>query len=182
MIIGLSGLAGSGKTTLARHLVEKHGFIRLSFASPIRQALTAMGIPESYLIDHKEIEIPRIGKTGRYLMQTVGTEWARDTVNRNFWLYMMDQKVDGLIGQDIVIDDVRFDNEARYISAKKGVTIDIMRGNTLREYNTGHSSEDGISRDLVHHTIDNSGTVASATSELEDILCRLLSRTLNPTM
>tara|TARA_R100000808_G_scaffold142_2_gene1048 strand:+ start:14107 stop:14658 length:552 start_codon:yes stop_codon:yes gene_type:complete len=183
MILGIAGYAHSGKTTLARHLVEEHGYVRLSFAAPIRQALLAMGIPECYLTDHKAVEVPKIGKSGRYLMQTLGTEWARSTVNKNFWLYLMDQKIDGLIGQNIVIDDVRFDNEARYIQAKKGYVLNIVRGNTqLEPYNTGHASEDGVSSDLVDYTIENSGSVAAAVEKLDEISCRLLSTTSQPMM
>ena len=39
MIVGLSGYARSGKDTIADYLVENHGFIKLSFATPMRQAL-----------------------------------------------------------------------------------------------------------------------------------------------
>ena len=180
MIIGVAGYAGSGKTTLARRLVEEHGFTRLSFAAPIRHALLAMGIPECYF-EHKSVEVPRIGKTGRYLMQTLGTEWARDTVNQNFWLLLMDQKIEGLLGYNVVIDDVRFDNEARYIRDKKGILINIVRGNTqLDPYDTGHASEDVVSSDLVDYTIENSGSVATAVEKLDDITCRLLSTISQP--
>ena len=36
MILGLTGPPGSGKDTLADHLVEKYNFKRVAFADPIR--------------------------------------------------------------------------------------------------------------------------------------------------
>ena len=39
MIIGLSGYAQVGKDTVANYLVEKYGFVKVSFADPIREAL-----------------------------------------------------------------------------------------------------------------------------------------------
>ena len=49
IIVGLSGLAGAGKSTAARHLVERHGFVRRPFAAllkgMLRYLLHAQGVP-----------------------------------------------------------------------------------------------------------------------------------------
>lgn len=181
MIVGISGYAGSGKSTLARHLAETHGFTRLSFATPIRQALIAMGVPESFLTDHKGAEIPRLGHTGRYLMQTLGTEWGRDTVNKNIWLYRMDDIINSLWGRDIVIDDVRFDSEADYIRRKNGFILNIVRGNTqLDPYDADHSSEAGVQSDLVNYKLENSGSVAAAVEKMDEIICHIASTISQP--
>lgn len=36
MIVGLVGAAGSGKSSVANHLVEVHGFVEMSFAAPLK--------------------------------------------------------------------------------------------------------------------------------------------------
>lgn len=41
-VIGLTGLAGSGKTTVANYLVEKHGYTRLSFDGPLKAMLRTL--------------------------------------------------------------------------------------------------------------------------------------------
>ena len=40
-IIGITGRARSGKDTLAEFLVSDHGFVKLSFAAPIRAFVAA---------------------------------------------------------------------------------------------------------------------------------------------
>ena len=37
MILGLTGVRGSGKDTLADHLVERYNFKRIAFADPVRE-------------------------------------------------------------------------------------------------------------------------------------------------
>jgi hypothetical protein len=48
MIIALAGRAGSGKTTCARRLVEKHGAVELSLAEPLKRlAMEVFGFSEA---------------------------------------------------------------------------------------------------------------------------------------
>ncbi len=41
IVLGLHGKKGHGKTTLAEHLVARHGFIRLRFAAPLKEVIGA---------------------------------------------------------------------------------------------------------------------------------------------
>lgn len=41
-VVGLTGFAGSGKSTVAEYLVEKHGYTRLSFAGPLKKMLRTL--------------------------------------------------------------------------------------------------------------------------------------------
>ncbi len=41
IVIGLKGFIGSGKTTVARHLIERHGFVRGRFAGALKDMLRA---------------------------------------------------------------------------------------------------------------------------------------------
>ena len=42
MLIGIVGLIGSGKDTVAKRLVDKHGFVKDSFAKSLKDAVSAM--------------------------------------------------------------------------------------------------------------------------------------------
>ena len=59
MIIGLAGGKGCGKSSVARILERKYGYEILSFASPIKDMLRAMGLRDSELNDPvlKEIKL-----------------------------------------------------------------------------------------------------------------------------
>ena len=42
MILGVTGLIGSGKDTIADYLVTEHGFKRVSFAASLKDAVAAV--------------------------------------------------------------------------------------------------------------------------------------------
>ncbi len=83
-IIGLHGLARSGKDTLASYLVEHHGFVRIGLADPLRKFVSDItGIPLEDLMDGPTKETPLEwlnNKSPRVLMQTLGTEWGRELI------------------------------------------------------------------------------------------------------
>lgn len=46
-VIGLSGLARSGKSTAAAHLVSHHGYVRVRFADPLKAMAKALGLTDA---------------------------------------------------------------------------------------------------------------------------------------
>lgn len=111
-IIGLCGRKGSGKSTLCSQIP---GAIQLPLAKPLKDALEAMGVPREYLYNPELKEVPvRLlqGKTARFAMITLGTEWGRDMIGPDiwvdFWLEAANKLPDDAL---IVVDDVRFPQE-----------------------------------------------------------------------
>lgn len=143
LIIGLSGLAGSGKSTAAAHLVHRHGFARVRFAGPLKAMMAALGLTHEQ-IEGSEKEVPCAllgGRTPRYAMQTIGTEWGRDLIAPDLWIRAWRAAVDAVpAGQPIVCDDVRFPNEADAIRAAGGFLVRVERPGAGAGA-AGHSSE-----------------------------------------
>jgi len=162
-IIGITGRAGSGKDTLAKILVEHYGYERMAFADPIRGFVALLlGVSPEELMGSKlkDTTCARLGfKTPREAMQTLGTEWGRDTIHQSIWVFCLQDKLRALDRrwQAVVVSDVRFDNEARMIRTLGGRIIHITR--EAAEPVNAHVSEAGISPDLIDMTIDNNGAL-----------------------
>lgn len=128
LVIGLCGYAGSGKTTVADHLVENHCWARHGFAKPLKDMLHALGLGYEHTNGRlKETPCDILGgKTPRFAMQTLGTEWGREMISPdlwvNAWLVTMPRHAPG-----IVAEDVRFPNECLAIRKLGGLIVEIAR-------------------------------------------------------
>jgi hypothetical protein len=121
-VIGLTGLARAGKSTVAQILVEDHGFTRVSFAAPLKRMvrtldpiITTDGQRLSDIWElHRgdEAHIKKWYPEYRRVLQVLGTDCIRSEWD-DFWLLLAAQAVDG--HGDFVFDDCRFPNEAQFI-------------------------------------------------------------------
>lgn len=137
VVIGLSGLAQSGKTTAANYIERVYGIRRKHIAEPLRgmlkPLLSANGIPDDMIHrylegDLKENVIPEIGRSGRHLQITLGTEWGRNLVDKALWARTWRRGVRP--GDRVMNDSVRFPNEEQEIRLAGGFTIMIDRPGT----------------------------------------------------
>ncbi len=145
IVVGIAGPAGSGKSTMGRGLWLSEKFQILSFAHPLKAALIKMtGLDRKwfYDIDYKEREIPGLaGITPRIMMQKFGTEYARDMIAPDFWLWRMDQSFSKYSHKNIVVDDIRFENEAQFIRERGGVIVHLNREFDSPTEHNEHTSE-----------------------------------------
>ncbi len=142
-LIAFTGLAGSGKSTAAQHLVKNHGFQRIRFAGPLKDMMRALGLTEAEIEgDRKETPCELLGgKTPRYAMQTIGTEWGRDLICQDLWIRAFNAALAKVPeGVPVVVDDCRFPNEADAIVAVGGVLVRVVRPGAGAGA-AGHSSE-----------------------------------------
>ena len=145
-IIALAGRARSGKSTAAELLLRmgaaKYAY---GFADPIRRMLRAglgIDLDLAYWQMRKEDPMPEFGgHSPRSLMQSLGTEWGRDLVDRHLWLTLAGKTLQQR-GPGMVIADCRFDNEAEWVRANGGVVLHIERGKAPPV--RAHSSEAGV--------------------------------------
>ena len=176
LIIAFTGARGVGKTSVANELVQngKGDYVIESFATPIKDMLRAMGLTEHFVSDPegKQQPIPWLnGVSGRELMQTLGTSWGREMVADDVWLRAMNQRLIKYFSTDqtILIDDLRFDNEAEFIKRQGGYIISLTRDGI--DYTNEHATETPISSDYLslNDSID-AGNLTKAREIIETLI------------
>ena len=172
MIIGLTGAKGCGKSSVARIINRLHDFEHISFATPIKDMLRVLGLGDAELNDPtiKEIPLDEYGKTPREMMQSLGTEWGRMLISGGVWISALRKQLKPQ--KNYVIDDVRFENEARFVR-ERGAVIHVERNRLIN--NDTHISEAGIDDDLIDATIKN---ISCYESDLELEVARVMEEIL----
>ena len=169
-VIGLTGKAGSGKSTAARYLVEECGYRLIKFADPIKDMLRVLGLGYEELEGSKK-EKPCYmlgGKTPRLAMQVLGTEWGRHTMYPDIWVEAWYRRANDVVqnGGKVVCDDIRFPNEVSAIKCLSGKVINIVNPSIVSE--DSHISE---TEDLDHDfRVLNNGTITELHEKLHQFL------------
>src|SRR6478735_1400082 len=162
-VIGFCGPIGCGKSAADRHLVNSYRFVKKPFAGPLKDMAAAVGLNDEQLNGSlKETPCDLLGgKTPRYFMQRLGTEFGRKEMDDNFWVRLWQMNLP--VGRDIVCDDVRFPNEVKAIHDAGGVVVQLERSGTGGL--VMHASElQGIKGDIV---LQNNGTLEDLYTQLD---------------
>jgi hypothetical protein len=181
MLIGLTGPAGSGKDTVANVLGGYHKFAALSYAKPLKRAASEIfKLPIAHFYDEalKEVINEAWGMTPRTMLQKLGTEACRNGIHQDIWLKSLQVEANLLFadGYDIVISDVRFENEAAQIRSLGGVVVHVVsnRKSRLDATAQAHASEAGVKfvkgSDFVFH---NTGAIADIPRTTLEMLAEL---------
>ena len=165
MIIGILGNKNVGKDTVADYLVKTEGFKKLSFATNLKKFVAIMfnWKDNDFSFENKEKNDPIWNVSPRKMLQLLGTEFLREyckdiidcKINFNdkeetFSYHTKKLFLDNIElfqnGENIVISDVRFPDELKFIKFMNGKIIKLTRNNAeINEYNS-HSSENYIDK------------------------------------
>lgn len=182
MLIGLVSHAPEcGKSSTA-DILRRFAYQRLPFATPVKELavsfLTLLGVPEKearrliYIDKHETI--PVIGRTGRHILQTLGTDWGRKLISPSVWVdaWKVDWQRHARNGYLVVADDVRFPEEANLITSLGGELWLIERDGV--HPCTSHESEGNlINYPGFTRVIHNSGR---RMDDLEAIVLRIVDQ------
>jgi len=142
MIIGVVGLIGAGKDTMADYLVNIHQFRRESFANTLKDAVSSVFGWDRDLLEgrtrhsrewREQVDAwwaDRLGMpdlTPRWVLQYWGTEVVRRSFHDDTWIASLENRLRKTT-DDVVISDCRFPNEIGAIKRAGGLVIRVHRG------------------------------------------------------
>jgi dephospho-CoA kinase len=188
-IIAFNGLKQSGKSTCAKILSKNKEYLHLSFSDPLKEGVSKLFnlTDECYDVNKKESNIPHYNITPRKLLQVIGTDIFRDNLikflpnlqlSRNsIWESLLYDKVikhRNVSNIDIIVDDLRFEDEYKCIKDLNGIVIKVVRMSE-EEYNLNllenkimHKSEQDLK--YFDHIIYNEGSVEELETKIKEIL------------
>ena len=142
MIIGMCGLIGTGKDTVADILVNNYNFIKVSFADKLKDGVATVFSWDREMLEGitDESRTWREQKdefwsretnehiTPRLVLQMFGTDCMRNGFYNGIWVSIVKQQIINNPNKNFVIPDVRFPNEAKMIKEVNGEVWRICRG------------------------------------------------------
>ena len=161
-VIGIYGKARSGKTTACAYLEKTYNIMPLAFSKALKETLNDL-----FDISLEELYSSYKSERTRWILQFFGTECCR-TIDPLIWVKKTDDYIATLLKDNsaiIVIDDVRFFNEAEMLRNKWGAKIvkivgpeDTVTPNELKQHisETQMDSVPDSFYDAIYH---NTGTI-----------------------
>jgi hypothetical protein len=157
VLLGLTGKIGSGKSTASSYLAV-YKFYEYMFAAPLKDIAVTLGFEKHQVwgTQEQKQEINKNwGISGRKFLQVFGSEVCRDYLpkvlpdmnfnDKTIWCRMFEIECEKLMTcRNLVVSDVRFNDEADVIINRGGAIIKIERNNnnTDNNTNTGNNTDD----------------------------------------
>ena len=163
MIIGLVGRARSGKDTVALLVAQLKPWYQIRrIAQPVKDSLKSLYDWDNRHIEgpYKEVIDPYVNKSPRQAMIETAERVKRES-GQDFFIKML---LDTWDGKDLVIPDVRFQNEIDAIRRYGGVLVKVVR-----EGCSAFVSEDHIDDLVTDYTVHNT-SLPSLPSQVADVL------------
>lgn len=183
-VIGITGVARSGKDTVAKILTNTHPeFVHINFADTLRELAVAVNPVVDWNMDGGPLyyneAIERYGYERakdskpelRRFLQRMGTEGGRQVLKETIWTDKWFEKATAAIeqGKSVVTSDVRFLNEAQVI---KGLSP-VAETRIWRVYRSGlgetmnHASETELNKIEFDQAFSNDSTIDALTTKVQ---------------
>jgi hypothetical protein len=194
LLVGIIGQKGSGKSLTSSYIKAKYPKITsYSLSVPIKKIGEIFGFPMQFLYgtqeDKAKIYEP-LGISAREFLQKFGTEIGREMLSKlfhmkwnNIWIQLLDNKIcldmQSMCPSDmpnmILIDDIRFKDEAEYIKSKNGILIKLIRTPNSPINNTidMHRSEQESNIISPHYILTNDGSIDDLYQKIDKFICSL---------
>ena len=139
--------------------------MEFAFADALKKAASEVfhaPLVHFYADDKKEVVDDYWGMSPRNMLQKLGTEACREIFGQDVWIKSLVKKLSDYDTFDIVVTDVRFENEAAMVRERGGVVIHVIsdRETTLETSTQAHASEAGVALHDEDYQIFNNGTLA----------------------
>lgn len=138
MIIGISGYAMSGKNTVAELIKQKQPDMNWQikgFSHKLKSVASLLtGVPQGFFESQgfKQQFLPDWSMNVRTFLQKLGTDAIRDGLHKDAWVNAL--FADYRAGDNWLIVDTRFPNEADRIKLYNGMIIRIERGDPVNNH------------------------------------------------
>lgn len=162
-IIGIAGLAGSGKDTVGEAIVafgkfERENWEIKKFATELKRIASILTGYKIQDFESQEFKNAKLGPewgdmTVRDMLQKIGTEAMRDNLHPDVWVNALFSTYG--YNSRWIITDVRFPNEVERIKQHNGTLIKVVRPGVVA---LDHYSEKALDDfDGWDHVINNDG-------------------------
>lgn len=147
-LIVITGFCGAGKDTMAQILVDEFGYIKLSFASVLKDIVAILfdwnremleGLTEEHRKQREQIDIWWSNRlnienlTPRLMLQIIGTQVFRNNFHNDIWIAILERRL--LKYKKVVITDCRFQNEYEMLKKYNAKFVVIQRNDNPEWFN-----------------------------------------------
>lgn len=189
MLVGITGAAGSGKSSIASVLEREHGFVAVGLADVMKRfCADIFQWSDERLFGasslRNELDPTWNGLSARSALQELGTGFGR-RMHPDVWIryvghvaealanggFLYDARHGLAIAPDakpahVVVSDIRFHNEAASVRAGGGVIWRATRGQGLRGAHGLHQSEIEQQTIEADHVIDNNRPIEELSGQI----------------
>lgn len=176
-VVAFFGPLHCGKSSAASLLIEKYGFLRHGVGDGPKEMLRPLGLTDRHLYgDLKEVPCEELnGKTPRYALQSLASQWGRDLIDRALWVKRWYRFLPPG-ATHLVVDDVRTHEGADYFVSQGAMVVKIERpGLNMDDEQRNHDTEKHFGTMAHTHVLVNDGTLDEFIAKVDALVNPTLS-------